>query len=58
MSVTVGTAAVVGTIGWYDYSAAAMAGFLSEQEFARQKFEHNADRYSSTSGNPVSSGRW
>jgi hypothetical protein len=42
-SFTLGTVAVAGTVGWYDYSAATMAGFLSEQELARQKFEHNAD---------------
>lgn len=42
-SFTLGAVAVAGTVGWYDYSAAVMAGFLSEQEFARQKFEHNAD---------------
>jgi hypothetical protein len=43
-SFTLGTRlAVAGTVGWYDYSAAAMAGFLSDMEFAQQKFQHNAD---------------
>lgn len=35
--------AVAGTVGWYDYSAAAIAGFLSDLELAQQKFQHNAD---------------
>jgi hypothetical protein len=42
-SFTLGPVAVAGTVGWYDYSAAAMAGFLSDMEFAQQKFQHNAD---------------
>lgn len=44
-----GTAAVVGDVGltgsvaWYDYSTAPVAGFLTDLEFAQQKYQHNAD---------------
>src|SRR5262249_14804973 len=34
---------VVGTVGWYDYSSATMAGIVSDMEFAQQKYLHNAD---------------
>src|SRR5262245_19330169 len=30
-----GGVAVAGTVGWYDYSAAGMAGFLSDMELAQ-----------------------
>lgn len=42
-SFALGDLAVAGTAGWYDYSASGMAGFLSDMEFAQQKFQHNAD---------------
>lgn len=35
--------AVTGTVGWYDYSSATMAGIVSDMEFAQQKYLHNAD---------------
>lgn len=35
--------AIAGTVAWYDYSAAVMAGFISDLEFAQQKYLHNAD---------------
>jgi hypothetical protein len=35
--------AVAGTVAWYDYSAASMAGFVSDLEFAQQKYLYNAD---------------
>jgi predicted phosphohydrolase len=35
--------AVAGCIGWYDYSAASMAGMLSDLEFAQKKYMYNAD---------------
>src|SRR5262245_32668856 len=42
-SFTLGSLAVAGTVGWYDYSAAPMAGMVSALEFAQQKYLHNAD---------------
>jgi hypothetical protein len=35
--------AVAGTVAWYDYSSASMAGMLSEMEFAQKKYLYNAD---------------
>jgi hypothetical protein len=35
--------AVAGTVAWYDYSSATMAGILSDMEFAQQKYLYNAD---------------
>jgi len=35
--------AVAGTVAWYDYSSATMAGMMSELEFAQHKYLHNAD---------------
>jgi hypothetical protein len=35
--------AVAGTVAWYDYSSASMAGMVSELEFAQRKIQHNAD---------------
>jgi 3',5'-cyclic AMP phosphodiesterase CpdA len=34
---------VAGTVGWYDYSSASMAGMVSDLEFAQKKYLHNAD---------------
>jgi hypothetical protein len=42
-SFTLGRVAVAGSVGWYDYSAAPMAGMVSDLEFAQQKYLHNAD---------------
>ncbi|MFO0845693.1 MAG: metallophosphoesterase [Gemmataceae bacterium] len=42
-SLKVGPVAVAGSVGWYDYSAAALAGMVSDLEFAQQKYLHNAD---------------
>lgn len=38
-----GGVAVVGTVAWYDYSSATMAGIVSDLEFAQQKYLYNAD---------------
>ncbi len=35
--------AVAGTVAWYDYSSAMMAGIVSDMEFAQQKYLYNAD---------------
>jgi hypothetical protein len=35
--------AFIGTVAWYDYSSATMAGILTDMEFAQQKYLHNAD---------------
>jgi hypothetical protein len=35
--------AVAGTVAWYDYSTATMAGIVSDLEFAQQKYLYNAD---------------
>jgi hypothetical protein len=35
--------AVVGTVAWYDYSSATLAGIVSDLEFAQHKYLHNAD---------------
>ncbi|MFO0878897.1 MAG: metallophosphoesterase [Gemmataceae bacterium] len=35
--------AIAGSIGWYDYSAAGMAGMVSDPEFAQKKYLYNAD---------------
>jgi hypothetical protein len=35
--------AVAGTVAWYDYSSATMAGILTDMEFAQQKYLYNAD---------------
>ena len=35
--------AVAGTVAWYDYSSATLAGIVSDLEFAQQKYLHNAD---------------
>jgi hypothetical protein len=35
--------AVAGTVAWYDYSSATLAGILSDMEFAQQKYLYNAD---------------
>jgi hypothetical protein len=42
-SLKLGQVAVAGTVGWYDYSAAPLAGMVSDLEFAQQKYLHNAD---------------
>lgn len=39
----VGDVAVVGSVAWYDYSAAPLACNLTELEMAQQKYQHNAD---------------
>lgn len=38
-----GRFAVAGSVGWYDYSAAGMAGMVSDPEFAQKKYLYNAD---------------
>jgi hypothetical protein len=35
--------AVAGTVAWYDYSTATLAGIVSDIEFAQQKYLYNAD---------------
>ena len=35
--------AIAGTVAWYDYSSASMAGMLSDMEFAQKKYLCNAD---------------
>jgi hypothetical protein len=35
--------AVAGTVAWYDYSTAGMAGMVSDLEFAQKKYLYNAD---------------
>jgi hypothetical protein len=35
--------AVAGTVAWYDYSSAGMAGMVSDLEFAQKKYMYNAD---------------
>lgn len=42
-SLRVGRAGVTGSVAWYDYSAASLAGMVSDLEFAQQKYLHNAD---------------
>jgi hypothetical protein len=42
-SLKLGKAALAGSVGWYDYSAAPMAGMVSDLEFAQQKYLHSAD---------------
>jgi Calcineurin-like phosphoesterase len=34
---------VAGTVAWYDYSSATLAGIVSDMEFAQQKYLYNAD---------------
>jgi hypothetical protein len=38
-----GGIAVAGTVAWYDYSSATLAGIVSDMEFAQQKYLYNAD---------------
>jgi hypothetical protein len=35
--------AIAGTVAWYDYSSASMAGMVSDLEFAQKKYLYNAD---------------